>query len=230
MEQTFGGLGPALIASFLEKIYDLQILVGVDPGIEFVEPIIRFPSNRIVCGDALAKDTVSALFSALTHPLRSIGDCFEIMRDILTQLFFPPDGAVSLLFVFLRSPARLFETLKLILPLIVTSMLISAVGNASALAFDLTSVFPDLFGFLSGPWVTMLSSTLQALLSAYSAVALLLFLKVLIADRDQVLSASISSTALRFAEQKSAPVTLCVVVGMMHVNGILSLLQERNKL
>ncbi|KAI0565795.1 hypothetical protein FGB62_14g251 [Gracilaria domingensis] len=186
LSESFGGSGPALVAILLEKVYEFQALVGVDPGIEFVEPIVRFPPNRVICGDALAKDTVNALFKVFAAPFRSLNDCLLSIVDIVNRLIFPPEGAVRMPSVFLRSPARLLELVRLILPASVVAILIGLAGNAGALAFDMTPIGASVSHPMLASSLSSLSSFLDTVLLAYVNVSLLRFVKVLIADRDKV--------------------------------------------
>lgn len=230
LRDSFGGSGPAVVAIILEKVYEFQTFVGVDPGIEFVEPIVRFPSDRVICGDALAKDTVKALFKAFAAPLRSLSDCIYSIKDLLNRIVFVPKGGVRMFSIFVRDPVRLLELFRLILPAGVLSTIIGVIGNAGALALDLA---PTMSGSVTPPMVSLWSSSaasvLQTLLLAYFNVSLLRFMKVLIPDRDQVIAGHIVNAASKFKTERGDPANICVVVGLFHVNGILRILQDRNK-
>lgn len=230
LKEAFGGAGPAAVAVILEKVYEFQTLVGVDPGIEFVEPIVRFPSDRVICGDALAKDTVKALFKAFAAPLRSLSDCIYSIKDLLNRVVFPPKGGVRMFSIFLRDPVRLLELFRLILPAGVLSIIIGVIGNAGALALDLAPISGSTTPPLVSLWSSSVASVLQTLLIAYFNVSLLRFMKVLIPDRDQVIAQNIVSAASSFKTARGDPATICVVVGLFHVNGILRILQDRNRI
>ncbi|CAN8067431.1 unnamed protein product [Agarophyton chilense] len=207
LTESFGGRGPAFVAIILEKVYEFQTLVGVDPGIEFVEPIVRFPRNRVICGDVLATDTVNALFKVFSDPFRSLNDCFSTIVDILNRLIFPPVGGVRFFSVFLRSPARLLELVRLVLPASLVAIFIGLASNAGALAFDMTPMAASISHPMLTSSLPWLSSLIDALLLAYVNISLLRFIKVLIADRDKVLSQNILDTLSKFREGQETPVT-----------------------
>lgn len=232
LASTFGGLGPAVVAFVLDGVYRLQTFAGVDPGIEFAEPIRRYEASRIVCGDAPARDTVKRLFDSFISPVRSVKGFWSSIHDLVTRVVFPPEGGINMAMLLISDMARLLELARLLLPVTVISTLISVVGNAGAAALDaapgISGVVPLTYG-PSGSLIPALWMAAQVIGSAYLLVSTIRFMKVLISDRDRVLARSIIDTAARMSQEGEGNVTLCAVVGLLHTNGILRLLQDHNQ-
>lgn len=210
-------------------VYRIQVIAGVDPGIEFAEPIRRYSPANIVCGDAPAKDTVKHIYNVFGAPLKSLADSQKSVSDLVKRVILPPKGGVSIFSLFLKEPARLKELARLILPASALAIGIGLVGNAGAVALESTSVVTGLSHGPSGPLFPLIMAVIQTLVVSYSIASTLKFLKVLISDRDTILAKSILDTAARLQQEQGKPGTVCAVVGLLHVNGILKLLQEHNE-
>lgn len=227
ISKTFGGAGPAVIALFLDTIYRLQVFSGVDPGIEFAEPIRRYESNRVICGDAPANETVRRLFDVFSSPFQSVATCWSAITDIIERVVFPPVGGINMAAVFLSDSSRVLELVQLMIPASVVAVVLTLVGNAGALALEGTPVITELSQATTGAAFTVLWTVFQTLSLIYIFVSTLRFMKVLIADRDRILTQNILLTAAKMRNENEGPVTICAVVGLLHVNGILKLLIEQ---
>lgn len=228
ISNTFGGAGPAVVAFFLETVYKLQILSGVKPGVEFSEPIRRSSSWKLVCGDAPARDTVRELYNVFKKPLRSLRDSLSSIDDLIGRVIFPPDGGVNMPRIFLTEPRRLRELARLTLPALLISGAVSLAGNAGALALESAPAMSILNEGYPASLLQLLLSVGQTLVVSYVIVSTLHFMKVLIADRDRILTRSILETASELQATRRTPVVVCAVVGLLHVNGIVRQIQEQD--
>lgn len=226
VSDTFGGTGPALLAFALESVYKLQVLSGVQPGAEFYEPIRRASSWELVCGDAPARDTVRALYSVFGKPLKSLRDSLFSIEDIIGCVIFPPKAGVNMLGIFLTEPRRLRELARLTLPALLLSGVVGLAGNAGALALESAPTVNMLTDTYTANLLSVLLSVGQTVLVSYIIVSTLHFMKVLIADRDRILTRSILETASELQSKRQTPVVVCAVVGLLHVNGIVRQIQE----
>lgn len=224
----FGGAGPAVVATVLEAVYRLQVVSGIDPGIEFTEPIRRYSASTLVCGDARATDTVRELYNVFVAPVKSLKDSMTSVQDLVQRIILPPRGGVNMATIFFKDPARLQELARLMTPALFLAVLVSLVGNAGAAALESAPGVVGLSAWSSAGPLQLAASLFQTLFVTYLIVSTLHFMKVLIADRDRILAKSITETAKRLQTENDAPVTVCAVVGLLHVNGILRLLQEES--
>lgn len=245
--KTFRGVPQAILAVLLDGAYKLQVLSGLDPGIEFVHPIRDYKASYIVCGDAPARDTVEALYRVFVTPLHSARTCIHAIRAIIDRTLFPPVHGVNLFAVLFQDGRRSRELFRLTVLASVVGTMLFAVTSAATFAIDATqianmytqsiAILPttSATSALPAPYVnsmTMAWATLNALFQTvgigYMAISLLQFLKVLIADRDAIIADKIVNTMHEQLERQEGPVTICAVVGLLHVNGILQTLEKAN--
>lgn len=242
MTRTFRGVPQAILALILDGAYRLQVYSGLDPGIEFAYPIRTFAANKLVCGDDPARDTVGKLYQVFVSPLKSITVANMSLRGMFKRVVLPPDGGVTFWKV-LTEGKRIRELGRLVLTASCVGFFIFLVGSMTAFAFEMQDAVVALndkisvngtgVGVTSGFGLSELfqltGNVLQAMMMAYVSVSTLHFLKVLIIDRDLVIAKNIEDTLSRYSRDKRAPVIVCAVVGLLHVNGILENLRESSQ-
>lgn len=218
-EQYWGGPGPTALAVLLTLVYRLQRFLGGDPGAEFKAALVS--SGRIICGDASASRTVRRLYRTFLRPGRSLKVFLPALRGLGERLLFPPADGVDMARVLMES-RRAKELAKVFVPLLAGVFAISTVagtGAAATLAVGFGGATPQVVDAFD-----TLRAIADPILTLYLLVTGLHFIKVLILDRDAVLSTSIRKAARRY---KSSPDTVIVaVVGLMHVNGVVRYLQK----
>lgn len=226
--KTFGGYGPAIVAFLLESVYNIQVVAGINPGVEFREPIVG-SSWRLVCGDAPASDTVKNLYNVFATPLQSVTGVLPFAHDIFQRIFLPPSDGLKVIRVLFGEPSRIMELIRLIIPITTLSCVLALAGNAGALAFEATPVASVLVDGYMATTLPIIVSFLQFLLICYISVSSLRFMKVLISDRDRIITQNVLNTTRELQLEKQGAATVCVVVGLLHVNGILRLIQDENE-
>lgn len=220
LAKTFGGSGPAFVAIVLETSYRLQMLAGVNPGIEFSYPITSSMRWKLICGDAPARDTVANLYNVFASPVKSVRGSMDSIKTLIARFVFPANGGINIPKIFLSEPRRMQELAGLILPAVTVS---SALGLASTAGASVLEGTPALSALSQGYATSMLPlivSIGQTLMVSYVIVSTLRFMKVLIADRDRILAQSILDAAAQMCDGKQSR-TICAVVGLLHVNGII---------
>jgi len=235
MVKQFGGLGPALLGGSLSLIYTFQSWLGGDPGLEFkaaLDSASPFGST-VVCGDMKATRTVRRLFGVIFRPVKSLRNFPRIFRLAAESVLFLPDNAISIPKVLL-DVRRVPEVVRVFLPLFAAvSVLSTGLGVAATEVGDRVLLSPLLFSAVSGVNFEPILSTLsylQPVFSAYSIITFLSFFKVLVADRDKILAKSIRASAVEAAASGADTstdneVVVVAVLGLMHLNGIIRLLE-----
>lgn len=223
--ETFHGVPQAILAVALDSVYKLQALSGLDPGIEFIAPICNYPSSLLVCGDAPARDTIHNLYRVFISPLQSLRVTLSTIIAMFYRVVWPPQGGVNFAAVIF-DPVRMRELARLVISASILGVVIYFLGNATALAIEASPVASALTSPTTDGLWSVVESILHALMGTYFFVSSLHFLKVLIIDRDYIISNSILDTVKRQSLNRGRPVTVCAVVGLLHVNGILSALRE----
>lgn len=230
ISQTFKGIPQALLAIFLDAAYKLQIVSGLDPGIEFLHPIRDYPPSTIFCGDAPASETVHRLYRVFVTPFQSIRASLSAMHTMIRRFFQPPHGCVNFPAVLFFDPRRLRELTQLALSAAFVGLGFVLLGNVTAMAFETaatTQISPVVSNVTSNsPVWDVMQNIAQLFVLVYILVSVLNFFKVLILDRDAIIADSIIETTWRQAVTLRRPITVCAVVGLLHVNGILQQLQD----
>lgn len=242
MIRTFQGVPQAILALTLDGAYKLQTVSGLKPGIEFSYPICEFPDNKIICGDNLASDTIDSLYKVFIMPMKSIQVSLRTVVLMLQRVAFPPSGGVQFLRI-MTEPKRVKELSKLVLTasmagfVVFTSLALfsyateilttlASSSTATTTAANATSApssgFQGLWGSLQ-----MIQAFIESLISVYAFTSAIHFIKVLILDRDTVIAENIYNTVRHFETQKEGPVTICAVVGLLHVNGVVQSLNDQ---
>lgn len=220
--RTFRGAPQAILALLLDGAYKLQVLSGLDPGQEFANPIRNYPVAKLVCGDDPASTTVNRMYRVFISPLTSMRVSVDAFTAMFRRVVLPPKGGINLFRVLLE-PMRLQELGRLLLAASAVGMVLFAFGSATAVAIDATPfVVPQNFHSA----LSTVDLAVQSATSLYLLVSILHFLKVLIIDRDVVLADSIRSAMTKSENEKQQAVKICVVVGLLHVNGVLQELNE----
>lgn len=234
-----------MLAVLLDGAYKLQVLSGLDPGIEFVHPIRDYKASHLVCGDAPARDTVDALYRVFVTPLHSARTCLNAIRVILERTLFPPVNGVNLFAVLFQDGRRTRELFRLTLLASAIGAMLFVVTSAATFALDasqIANMYTQSIAILPTTSATsgipapsadslttawaIANALFQTVGIGYIAITLLQFLKVLIADRDAIIADNIVNTMHEQLERQQAPVTICAVVGLLHVNGILQAIQN----
>lgn len=258
MIQKFGGVGPAVVAFALNGVYGIQRRAGFDPGVEFKVAISEAGAQarkcRLVCGDSLASDTVQNIFRAMSRPLRAISRAPRTLWCALHRVFQPPDGSVNIPRVLAENNfARIREFFSVFAPavmLLYSSVLLSSVGSVylRTLLFGASSLAGS--NALDSP-PTAISRVLVGvidvtnfMLIAYIFLSALTLLDVLIDARDRVLAKSVQDTIRSICNERGLAaqhrqvaepaaldrgIVIVVVVGLLHVNGILEHFSRLNE-
>lgn len=224
--RKFKGTPQAILAILLEGAYKLQVFSGLDPGIEFDPPIRNYYPSNIVCGDAPARDTIQNLYRVFLMPLESVWISWSTTGSIFQSVFWPPKGGINLLAI-LFNPVRVRELSRLIFSAAVVGIAFFALGNAASFAVRASPIAFSIPATSKSEIWSAINVTLESLFALYIFVTSLHFLKVLIVDRDVIITKSLIDTVRLQAREKNRPVTVCAVVGLLHVNGILSKLREQ---
>jgi pheromone shutdown protein TraB len=223
LQETFGGKGPAALAFVLTGMYGVQRRAGVDPGCEF-KAALAAARCPVICGDANATDTVSALFRSISRPLANLADLIRIpprFRSI-------PLGGVFVPRVLLAARAcRIREFAGVFAP-IGTAVYVLATAVAVA-AQDLV---PEAASLSVTGAIGIAYSCAQNVLLVYMLLSISAFLRVLVGDRDRVLARAVLDTALDLRREQressnhdsatdDGELLIVCVVGLLHVNGII---------
>lgn len=234
VRETFNGTPQAILATVLESAYALQTFSGLDPGIEFAYPLRSLNSSQLICGDAPAQHTVQGLYRAFTSPLTSIRLARSAAHEIFHHVIRRPPGGVNSLAIVLTEPGRLAEIFRLFVPTALVTLalttLVSVIVGIAAHLLESTSVVSTLAAQTSASasptaW-GLLAIASQVMFITYFSVSLLHFMKVLVSDRDIILAQSILDTAAYYSQLRKRSVTVVAVVGLLHVNGILRVLEK----
>lgn len=231
ISHTFKGIPQALLAVFLDTAYKLQIISGLDPGIEFLHPIRDYPSSKIFCGDAPASETIHRLYRVFVTPLQSIRTSLKAVRSLIARILQPPLGGVNFPAVMFLDLRRLRELAQLTLSAVLVGLGLVFLGNAASMAFEAAAVTSQISQISPGTTSTslfwdLLQIVAQFVFLSYVVVSMLNFFKVLILDRDAIIADRIVETTWSQAVTLRRPITVCAVVGLLHVNGILQQLQD----
>lgn len=231
ISRTFKGIPQALLAVFLDTAYKLQIISGLDPGIEFLHPIRDYPPSRVFCGDAPASETIHRLYRVFVTPLQSIRRSLDAIQSLFARVFQPPHGGVNFPAVLLLDLRRLRELAQLTLSAVLVGLGLVFLGNAASMAFETAAVTSQVSQASPVPLSTftfwgLMHNVAQFLFMSYVIVSSINFFKVLILDRDAIIADRIVETTWRQAVTLRRPITVCAVVGLLHVNGILQQLQD----
>lgn len=246
MVQTFGGVGPALLAYGLNFIYGLQKTIGVDPGTEFktaLRCVAPMHDNCVVvCGDAKATDTINSLVRTL-DPIRTLYHMPWTISSLARRFLWPMKnhGAVSVPRVLWDGAgSRVREFLRVFAPLFAGLYFVGLLAPMAFLGLGSSTILSA----LGGPWHTIIPSVtdaaqavasawpvMESLISLYVTLSTLRFIHVLITERDAVIGRSIRDTARTlYGAQRSSreDVVIVAVVGLLHVNGILQWLNQND--
>lgn len=219
--RKFKGGPQAILAILLEGAYKLQVFSGLDPGIEFDPPIRNYYPSNVVCGDAPALDTIQRLYRVFLMPLKSVYVSWNTAGSIFQRVFLPPKGGVNLLTI-LFNPVRVRELSRLVFSAAVVGFSIFALGNVASFAVRASPVVFTIPPTQKSEIWSAVHITIESLFALYIVTTSLHFLKVLIIDRDAIITKSLIDTVRQQSGERNRPVTVCAVVGLLHVNGILS--------
>lgn len=229
--QTFKGVPQALLAVLLDMAYKLQVLSGLDPGVEFAHPIRTYHPSTIFCGDAPASETIQRLYRVFVTPLQSVHSSLDAVKTLFARVFRPPYGGINFPAVIFLDYRRLREFAQLTFSTALIGLSLVLLGSAASFAFEsalATNSIPKVTTtFTSSLSLFDLIREIGQIFSlCYVIVSTLNFLKVLILDRDSIIADRIVEITWRQACIQRRPITVCAVVGLLHVNGILQLLQD----
>ncbi|KAJ8909081.1 hypothetical protein NDN08_005778 [Rhodosorus marinus] len=222
----FGGSGPALVGSVLVGISNLQKLSGFEPGLEFVcaADEAKRLGAKLVLGDRPANDTIQRLSKAL-NPLQVFTSPLQTLKLLLPDL--PPRNGVNLVSTFL-DVERMREMFVLTFPTTLLSFVaVQGMGFVGDALFPVHALMIENVEILSTSTIedafyyTLLGLVISAIAS---------FLKVVIHERDVYLYESLEkilddASVVDKREELTAIIGVC---GLLHVNGIVRLLNERN--
>ena len=225
--ERFGGVGPAMLALGLLSISGMQKTLGLDPGREFKVGIRKAEENYacIVCGDSDGNTTVKKLAQSLgPRCLKSgSGVILKFLETVFGGELRFPRGRVRFERI-LRDWKRITELLWIVGPVLGFSYFF--VGGLSLLNRlqhrDGVGEVQEggAGGMLGGFHLPILMDVLPITWMILSAAS---FIEALLIERDKVLARNIEETC-RIHGGRGRKVV--AVVGLLHVNGILRILEK----
>lgn len=221
----WGGPGPTALAIILTFVYRLQRTLGGEPGAEFKAAMAAANGARVVCGDAPASRTVRRLYATFVSPRRSLSVAGATVRGMSQRILDPSTAGINVPRVLLEG-RRVRELARIFVPLLAAVAALSAVAGSGA--FTLAASASSLGG--GAARVVDVFDTLRniadPLFTAYILLTGLHFVKVLVHDRDVVLARSIRKAARHCRRDSAGDVAIVAVLGLMHVNGVVRLLEK----